>query len=311
MGGAVNSRSKPANGNDHTTFDNALTSARSPRLLEWLSHLTQPGFSLDSLTQPFDTQDKAAALPASESVNNDDWNTIAHLSGHSLKDFHEAGTPLPLTTAEVDFFRRNHRGTESYAGRDFLTAQSDLPSPLAELYGLYRHRARIDSEAALFLAQSTGSMRVARVMADLLAVGAFANGIEYVSYLGITYSVPAAFDTSAEIDCANREAARRLALPADHPSHLLKLTPDELGVLAASIVEKNALEPAAFLEKSNLLSEARQDVNRLPVSQHFATALIEHDLPLQNPWMVRLAQAYTHLFPSWVAGLPEIQTLLH
>jgi hypothetical protein len=127
----------------------------------------------------------------------------------------------------------------------------------------------------------------------------------------VTYSVPCAFDTSAEIDRANLEASRRLALPVDHPSHLLKLTPDELGVLASSISEKNALSSADFLEKANLLSEARQDVNRLPNSQHFVTAVVERDLPLQSVWMQRLASAYMRIFARWVAGLPEIQAVVN
>lgn len=306
----MNLRLNAANANTDTATDTTVASARSPRLLEWLTRLTQPGFSLDLLAQPYDEQDKASA-PAIKEPHTDDWNTIAHICGHTMEDFLEAKTALPLTTAEIDYFRRNHRGTENHISRDFLTAQTDLPSPLAELYGLYRHRARIDAEAALFLAQSTGAMRVARVMSDLLAIGAFANGIEYVSYLGITYSVPCAFDTSAEIDHANKEAARRLALPADHPSHMLKLTPDEVGVLAASIAEKNALDPVDFLEKANMLSEARQDVTRLPTKLHFSTAIFEHDLPMQAGWMERLAKAYARLFPEWVENLPEIQALLN
>jgi hypothetical protein len=287
----------------------SAASARSPRLLEWLARLTQPGFAINLLSDPHN-QPESPSLADKESCL-DDWNVIAHICGHSLEDFLDVHMPLPLTAAEIDYFHRNHRGTENHISRDFLTAQTDLPSPLAELYGLYRHRARIDAEAALFLAQSTNSMRVARVMADLLAIGAFANGLEYVSYLGVTYSVPCAFDTSAEIDCANREAARRLALPVDHPSHLLKLTPDEVGVLAASVAERNALSPADFLEKANLLSEARQDVNRLPTKLHFATVVVERDLPMQMPWMGRLAGAYARLFSTWVAGLPEIQAILN
>lgn len=283
--------------------------SRSMRLLEWLTKITQPGFSLDSLTRPSDLHGKTAAAPIGELPHADDWCAIAHICGHSLQDFIAAGTALPLTAAEIDYFRRNHRGTENHVSRDFLTAQSDLPSPLAELYGLYRHRARIDVEAALWVAQSTGSTRVARMMGDLLTIGAFANGLECVNYLGATHSVPAAFDTALEIDRANLEAARRLALPADHPSHLLKLTPDEIGVLASSIAEKNTMSSADFLEKSNLLAEARQDVNRLAVEQHFATAIAERDLPLQKSWAARLALAYTHIFPRWVAELPEIQAL--
>ena len=137
-----------------------------------------------------------------------------------------------------------------------------------------------DAEACLFVAQATGSTRVARVMADLLAVGSFANALEFISHLGVTYSVPAAFDTSEIIDFANHEAARRLALAADHPSHLLRLTPDEIGVLASNIVEKRMLDATAFLRKAQTLAEARQDVTRLPISQHFATAVIERDVPM-------------------------------
>ena len=299
----MNLRLTAANTND--AFVKAPpASARSPLLLEWLTRLTRPNFSLDLLSLPLDR--KGSAFTDKE-PHIDDWNTISHICGYGAPDFFDAGTLLPLTSAEIDYFRRNHRGTENHVSRDFLTAQTDLPSPLAELYGLYRHRARIDAEAALWVAQSTNSIRVASVMSDLLAIGAFANGLEYVSYMSVTYSVPSAFDTSAEIDHANAEAARRLALPPDHPSHLLKLKPDELGVLAASVAERNALTPADFLEKANMLSEARQDVTRLPKKLHFSTVVIEHDLPMQALWTERLVNAYLHLFPEWVLPLPEVQ----
>jgi hypothetical protein len=304
----MNLRLNAANTNNAST-DNPAAASRSPHLLEWLARLTRPGFSLDFLAAPFGQEENISAIDKDSRI--DDWNTIAHICGYTLGDFFDAGTPLPLTAAEIDYFRRNHRGTENHVSRDFLTAQIDLPSPLAELYGLYRNRARIDAEAALWIAQSTSSMRVASVMADLLAIGAFANGLEYVSSMGVTYSVPCAFDTSAEIDQANREAAWRLSLPADHPSHLLKLKPDEVGVLAASIAEKNALAPADFLEKANLLSEARQDVTRLPSKLHFSTVVIERDLPLQTPWMERLVNAYARLFHEWVRDLPEVQGMVN
>ena len=131
----------------------------------------------------------------------------------------------------------------------------------------------MDTEATLFVAQATGSTRVARVVADLLAIGGFANGLEHISFVGATYSVPAAFDTSDLIDRANQEAARRISLPVDHPNHLLRMTPDEIGVLATHIAEKHALDAVNFLEKARLLAEARQDVNRLPVDVHFTTAI--------------------------------------
>jgi hypothetical protein len=305
----MNLRLTAANTND-VSADEAATpaSARSPFLLEWLTRLTHPRFSMEKAARPAEAHEQHVEIGKEPRVG--DWNAVANLCGYTSEQFQEAGTPLPLTAAEIDYFRRNHRATENHVCRDFLTAQTDLPSPLAELYGLYRHRARIDAEAALWVAQSTASTRVASVMADLLAVGGFANGLEYISYMGVTYSVPAAFDTSAEIDHANKEAHRRLVLPADHPSHLLKLRPDELGVLASSIAERNALAPADFLEKANLLAEARQDVTRLPFNVHFATAVAERDLPLQSPWAERIVTAYARYFPAWVMDLTEVQDIV-
>jgi hypothetical protein len=240
---------------------------------------------------------------------HDDWQTVTNICGYSFAEFIVAGSCLPLTGAEIDHFRRNHRGTENHISRDFLAARTDLPSPLSELYGLYLHRARVDAEAALFIAQATGSTRVARTMADLLAIGGFANGLEFISYLGITYSVPVAFDTSDVIDQANHEAARRLALPVNHAMHLLKATPDEISVLASQIVEQNAITAVDFLEKANLLAEARQDVTRLPVDKHFTTAIGEGDLPVKQMWVSRLCAAYARIFEGWVAT-PEIQAVL-
>ncbi|MDX2027469.1 MAG: hypothetical protein SFW62_02405 [Alphaproteobacteria bacterium] len=302
----VMSRLSPPAQNDNP----ALVWEPNPRILEWLSRLSQPGLSFDMFARPFNRQEKAPVEEASGAVLFDDWQVVAALSGHTVNDFLSADVSLPLTAAELDYFRRNHRGVENHIARDFLAARADLPSPLSELYGLYQHRARVDAEAALFVAQATGSTRVARIMADLLAIGAFANGLEYINHLGLTYSVPAAFDTSDLIDRANHEAARRLALPIDHPAHLLKLTPDEISVLAMNIAEKHALAATDFLEKANLLSEARQDVTRLPVSQHFATAIIERDLPVQELWVARMCAAYARIFESWVADLPEIEAVL-
>ena len=297
---------RPANNDDPS----GLMWGQNQKILEWLSRLAQPGLSFDTLTEPLDRQEKTSVKHNSGSLLLDDWQTIASLCGYVTNDFTAAGASLPLTAAEVDHFRRNHRGTESHVSRDFLTAKTDLPSPLAELYGLYLHRARVDAEATLFVAQATGSTRVARIMADLLAIGGFANGLEYISYLGITYSVPAAFDTSDLIDRANHEAARRLAMPVTHPAHLLKLTPDEIGVLASHIAEKHAMKAVDFLEKANLLSEARQDVTRLPISQHFTTTIIERDLPMTQIWVMRLCAAYARIFETWVAGLPEVEAIL-
>jgi len=300
----MNLRLTAANTNDASPAV-PRASSRGSLLLEWLTRLRHPGFSCD----PLPILSKCVSA-IDKGPRADDWNAVTNICGYTLEDFFDAGAPLPLYAAEIDYIRRNHRGAEHHLSRDFRTAQTGLPSPLAELYGLYRQRASIDAEAALWVAQSTNSVRVASLMADMLAIGAFANGLEYVNDVGVSYSIPCAFDSSAEIDCANREAIRRLALPVDHPSHLLKLKPDELGVLAASIAERNALSPGDFLEKANLLSEARQDVTRLPARIHFSTVIVDRDLPMQTPWVARLVNAYARIFPEWIMGLPEVQALL-
>jgi hypothetical protein len=295
------------NDNNHLAATNW---GQSDKLLEWLSRFSRSGLSFAGLNQILDTS-TIAPISDNDMAFADDWQTVAHLSGHNVSDFASAGAGLPLTAAEIDHFRRNHRGTESQISRDFLAARTDLPSPLSELYGLYLHRARVDAEASLFVAQATGSTRVARVMADLLAVGGFSNALEFVSHMGVTYAVPVAFDTSEIIDCANHEAARRLALASDHPSHLLRLTPDEIGVLASSIAEKNAMSATAFLKKAQLLAEARQDVTRLPTCHQFATAVIERDIPIAEIWGARLCAAYARILDGWVNDLPEIDQAVH
>ena len=304
--GAMKLVPQPANNDDV----GSVAWNRNPKILEWLNRFTQSNLAFDTLGHSLDRAERITVEISDVPVHTDDWQAVANICGYGAEDFAAAGATLPLTVAEIEHFRRNHRCTESNVHRDFLTAKSDLPSPLAELYGLYQHRARLDAEATLFLAQSTTSMRVARMTADLLAIGAFANGMEFITHMGLTYSVPAAFDTSGIIDSANNEAARRLALPAEHPSHLLKLTPDEIGILAMELAEKNTLSSADFLEKANLLAEARQDVNRLPVSQHFTTAFTERDLPHQYSWVMRICAAYGRVFESWVSGIPETQALL-
>jgi len=295
----------PANANDSPSSQ--LT--RNPRILSWLARLAEPDLALDALTEnPFETAPKAATDSAASSA---DWQTITSLCAYTAGDFAHAGAALPLTAAEADYFRRNHRSTENRVSRDFLAGRIDLPSPLAELYGLYLFRARVDVEAALFVAQATGSTRVARAMADLLAIGAFAGGLEYVTHLGLTYSVPTAFDTSALIDHANDEVARRLALPADHSAHLLRMTPDEIGALAATLTNGYGLPPAAFLEKANLLAEARQDVTRLPTAEQIGTALSDHDLPANRGWVMRLRTAYERVLPQWVDRLHTTNVSAH
>jgi hypothetical protein len=282
---------------------------RNQKVLEWLSRIAEPGLSFENLGNGSHSQHKTSVEQTKGSSLSDDWQMVTSLCGYSASDFVSAAAPMPLSAAEIDHFRRNHRSTESHVSRDFLMARVDLPSPLAELYGLYLYRCRVDAESTLFVAQATGTTRVARVMADLLAIGGFANGLEHISYLGLTYSVSSAFDTANIIDRANFEASRRLALNAEHPSHLLRLSPDEIGVLATNIAEQNALKPSDFLDKANLLAEARQDVTRLPTSHHFATAIMERDLPIQQEWVTRICSAYMRVLENWVTGLPEAQAV--
>jgi hypothetical protein len=250
------------------------------------------------------------SLQPEKQTFSDDWQTVASLCGYKAEDFQSAEAELPLSASEIDYFRRNHRDIDPFVTKDFLVAKIDLPSPLAELYGLYCHRAQVDAEAALFVAQATGSTRVARCMADLLSIGGFANGMDFVTHMTMTYAVSAAFDTSDLIDRANQEASRRLSLPIDHPAHLLTLSPDEIGILARNIVERNRLSAPDFLEKANLLAEARQDVNRLPKDKQFVTSIGERDLPIAKPWVARLCTAFVRVFESWVLGMPEIAALM-
>ncbi len=269
-------------------------------LVEWLLRGRKPAGGHGGEAPP--------ALAAESSA--DDGSAVANLCGYGAREFASAGGALPLTAAEIDCFRRNHRDTERFTGRDFLAVRSEMPSPLGELWGLYRHRARVDAEAALFVTQATGTSRVARVMADLLAIGGFANALENVTQGAESYAISAAFDTSDIIDRAVQEATRRQALPIGHPAHLLILPPDEVALLAAHIAERHALPGEAFLEKARLLAEARQDVGRLPVRDHFATALREGDLWASRPWAARLHAAYTRLLPHWGTSATDAPPLL-
>lgn len=291
--------------------DDALSSLSSDqKIMSWLFKLSL-GRGLAEQTAPIPAPNLRPTFGAFEKSRQflmrrisepmDDWQSVCNITGHSMDDFAAAGVDLPLSAAEIDYFRRNHREMDRLIGRDFLAMRSDLPSPVAELYGLYRHRARLDAEATLFVAQATGSTRVARLMADMLAMGAFANGHECLSYVSMTYAVPAAFDTSALIDRAADEAMRRLAMPIDNPSHLLKMTPDEVSVLASHIVERNVLDAQAFLEKANMLAEARQDTARFATHERLTYAVDEGDLPIEKDWVMRLCEAYTRLMRGWGA----------
>lgn len=297
-----NSLPEPAN------TDEAMPSLSSDqKIVSWLFKITSPHKpkqsaptqEIDTTASPFEKSRQFLTDRANRPM--DDWHTVASISGHSVHDMIASGIDLPLTAAEIDHFRRNHRETDRLVGRDFFTSRNDLPMPLADLYGLYRHRARLDTESTLFVAQATGSTRISRLMADLLTIGGFACGHECIMHASCSYSVPAAFDTADLIDRTCDEATRRMALPIESPAHLLKMTPDEISVLASNIVDRFAMAPSAFLEKANLLSEARQDVHRLPTERHFTTALLEGDLPEGAAWVMRLLAAYRNIFPNWMS----------
>ena len=116
---------QPANNdNNHA---GAANWGQSDKLLEWLSRFSRTGLSFAGLNQAFDQNEKAKVDAHAASAFADDWQTVANLSGHSIGDFASAGVGLPLTAAEIDHFRRNHRGTESHICRDFLSARHDLP----------------------------------------------------------------------------------------------------------------------------------------------------------------------------------------
>jgi len=274
------------------------------KIISWLFRMTAKSNSLSrhhetqsGNVSPFEKSKKFLIDRANRPL--DDWQTVSSISGYTVQELTRAHIDLPLSAAEIDHFRRNHRETDRLVGRDFLCFKNELPTPVAELYGLYRHRARLDTESTLFVAQATGSTRIARIMAHLLAIGAFASGHECITHVSVTYSVPAAFDTSELIDRTCDEAVRRLALPIDNPSHLLKLTPDEISVLANNIVDRFVLSPVAFLNKANTLAEARQDVHRMDIERQFTTALSEGDLSLDETWVQRLYKAYQTIFPHW------------
>ncbi len=232
-----------------------------------------------------------------------DWDAVQAICGFGAPDF--AGAALPLTAAAIQHFCRNHRDCDaSFAGQfDMLGTQ--VPEALAIFYSIYHTQTRLDAEAALFLAQSSGSIRVARTMADLLAIGGFNNGDKSLHCEGRIYAIAAAFDTAPVIDAANQEARARLALPSEDREHLLQLGPDVIGLLAAHLADAHRLPPLAFFRKANLLAEARQDVNRFAPGERFAIALYEGDLPVSDAWVSRLINAMGQIVPHLVGNLPQ------
>ncbi|MBP7252225.1 MAG: hypothetical protein KBA75_01920 [Alphaproteobacteria bacterium] len=234
-----------------------------------------------------------------------DWEAIQAICGYGQYEFALAQANLPLTAATIQHFCRNHRDCDASLAGQFEVLNGDVPEALAVFYSIYHTQTRLDAEAALFLAQSSGTTRVARSMADLLTIGGFQHGDKSINCQGRVYAVAAAFDTAVVIDAANQEALARLTLSADDPEHLLQLSPDSVGLLAARLAETYRLTPLAFFRKANLLAEARQDVNRFTTHERFAVALYEGDLPISEPWVARLIAAMRDIVPGLVGNLPK------
>lgn len=290
----------------HRTAGFAAEATKSS-LLQWLMRISNTDLCLDGLREERNLVWFSAEPTSNQADHPDlDWLIVTSLSGHSRDEFMSAGTNLPLTAAEVAHFRRNHRDTDLGLARKFRKPNAELPESVQSLYLLYQERAYTDVEAALFIAQSSGSTRVARLMADLQAIGSFCNAHHVVHYNVQSYSVATAFDTSELIDVSNHEAASRLVMPVNHPAHLLKFSPEDIAALASLIVEKHMLSPTEFADKALMLAEARQDVNRFASPLRFRVAVLEEDLPSSKGWVRRIGLAYSRLFASWVADIPQL-----
>lgn len=274
------------------------TAQREQRILEWLLNMTSTPLATGIVNK------SAKDL----SATTEDWQAIEEVCGHGERDFHDAYGALPLTAAEINHFRRNHRNAGGAAERDFAALNCDLPPPLAKLYGQYRYQARLDAEATLFVAVATGSPRIAATMADLMAVGGFACGHKSLMYATRSYAISAAMDTSQLIDVVNCEVMRRLRLSHDHYDHLLAASPEDLALLAANFVRQYAMSAIDFANKATLLSEARQDVARLQPAERLNIAINDGDLPISAPWVERLCEGYERLLPKWNSSFARVET---
>ncbi|NDE91017.1 MAG: hypothetical protein EB059_07780 [Alphaproteobacteria bacterium] len=212
-----------------------------------------------------------------------------------------------LSAAEIRYFEQSHNAALSDIESAFLPAKLDLPAPLASFYIRYLTQARRDVEASITIAQATHSTRLPRLMADALAVGAFEGAKhEMVRHENNDYAARALQDTSVFIDAALRIASKKLSLPIDHDSHLLRLNVHEMSQIAAEIVDQHRLHPFAFLLKAKQLLIGRADVCRFPTLQRFATAVQERDLNIEDAWVQRIALAYERLFEGKAMAIPDM-----
>jgi hypothetical protein len=142
-------------------------------------------------------------------------------------------------------------------------------------------------------------------MADALAVGAFEGaGNHLIRFEGHDYAESAAQDTSSCIDSAVALIAQKLALPADHAEHLLRINIMDISRLAAQIVDTSALAPFAFLSKAKALYGARADACRYPPLHRFAAAAGNEFSPDES-WAQRIALAFDRLFEGKAATPPQ------
>ncbi|MBI3419718.1 MAG: hypothetical protein HY053_06270, partial [Proteobacteria bacterium] len=244
-----------------------------------------------------------SAIPGAEGPEN--IEAYAGLIGMRLAEWEELGLKPALSVVEIRHFAQGHNVALSDIESAFLPGKFDLPPALAQFYIRHLTQARRDTEAALLIAQSCGSLRIPSLMADALAVSGFEAGMESPTrYEGNDYAASAAADTSAYIDEAVAMAAKMLALPANHPGHLLRLSMKSVTEAASDIVARLRPPPFAFLLKAKELYVARSDVCRFPPMRRFLTALGEGDLPVSEPWVQRLIMAYERLFAGCMGLLP-------
>jgi hypothetical protein len=257
------------------------------RLVKWLTRRAEER-----------TQDNASHPPtaAQNDAESEDLKAFLSLVHFSREDWQSLNLTPSLTAVEIRHFAKAHNAALSDIESAFLPARMDLPLPLADFYIRYLVQARRDVEATLLIAQATHSARVPRLMADALAIGAFEGaGIEALRHEGHEYAQAAIQDTAPLIDAAAAIADQKLALPVDHPQHLLRINVMDLSRLAAEIVEREALTPCAFLLKAKALYLARCDVCRFPPVERLSTAMNECDLSLEDAWVKRLCQAHDRL----------------
>jgi len=255
---------------------------------------------------------KKAYAPESFSAAADkDALAFAGFIGMSAEDWESFGTAPVLTASEINHFLSAHNAALSDIESAFFASEKfDLPPALANFYLKYLTQARRDIEAALTIAQSSGSVRLPRRCADARALSAFEGaGENPVRNEGGEYALSAAQDTALLMDEACDLAQMLLMMPIDPPDHLLRLNPQDIGRMASELVEAMALEPLPFFLKAKQLYLARADVCRFPPIERFAIALGENDLNSEEEWVVRIAKAYERLLGSLTPRTAQITNL--